>query len=489
MIRLIKNELAKIFKKKSFYIVMLVTLVFIIGYNVIMKNISNSENINYYGNLDEQIVYMEAELKELNPLDENDKSQYIDYKSSLEIYKLMKKYGVNSWQFSIVQTKINPYLRDLATYDTMINKDEVAYKETLNEYNELISRLDKDDWQSFARDDLEEANKQIEEQKKIKESAETEKQMAEADKMIRYLEVQKQTLEWRLDKNISYESSYYNGLIDQYYNSSISVIDYEMSKSEADTTLMKQDYYNSLERANKAKYDIENGTRTQDESNARGMLVNFFSEYEIFIVIVIVMIAGTIVSEEFNKGTVKLLLIRPYKRTTILTSKFITCLIMLAIIIISIMLMQFVVGGVVFGFDSFSTPVIEYDFNSSSIQEMSIASYMLIQTIGKLPIYVLLMTLAFALSTLFNNSAVAITLTLLGYMGSSMINMIGIQLDLDWVKYFVTPNWDLTQHFFGAIPMYEGTSLEFAMVINAIYFIIMLIPTYIVFKKRNIKNI
>lgn len=489
MIRLIKNELAKIFKKKSFYIVMLVTLAFIIGYNVIMKNISNSENINYYGNLDEQIVYMEAELKELNPLDENDKSQYIDYKSSLETYKLMKKYGVNSWQFSIVQTKINPYLRDLATYDTMINKDEVAYKETLNEYNELISRLDKEDWQSFARDDLEEANKQIEEQKKIKESAETEKQVAEADKMIRYLEVQKQTLEWRLDKNISYESSYYNGLIDQYYNSSISVIDYEMSKSEADTTLMKQDYYNSLERANKAKYDIENGTRTQDESNARGMLVNFFSEYEIFIVIVIVMIAGTIVSEEFNKGTVKLLLIRPYKRTTILTSKFITCLIMLAIIIISIMLMQFVVGGVVFGFDSFSTPVIEYDFNSSSIQEMSIASYMLIQTIGKLPIYVLLMTLAFALSTLFNNSAVAITLTLLGYMGSSMINMIGIQLDLDWIKYFVTPNWDLTQHFFGAIPMYEGTSLEFAMVINAIYFIIMLIPTYIVFKKRNIKNI
>ena len=49
------------------------------------------------------------------------------------------------------------------------------------------------------------------------------------------------------------------------------------------------------------------------ESNARGMLVNFFSHYEIFIVIIIVMIAGTIVSEEFNKGTIKLLLVRPYK--------------------------------------------------------------------------------------------------------------------------------------------------------------------------------
>lgn len=153
------------------------------------------------------------------------------------------------------------------------------------------------------------------------------------------------------------------------------------------------------------------------------------------------------------------------------------------------MLMQFIVGGIIFGFDSFGTPTIEYDFNAHEIQEMNIASYMLIQTIGKLPIYVLLMTLSFALSTLFNNSAVAITLTLLGYMGSSMINMIGLQMDLDWIRYFVTPNWDLTQHFFGALPMYEGTTIEFSIVINAIYFIIMLIPTYIVFKKRNIKNI
>ena len=30
------------------------------------------------------------------------------------------------------------------------------------------------------------------------------------------------------------------------------------------------------------------------------------------------MIAGTIVSEEFNKGTIKLLLVRPYSRNKIL---------------------------------------------------------------------------------------------------------------------------------------------------------------------------
>ena len=35
-------------------------------------------------------------------------------------------------------------------------------------------------------------------------------------------------------------------------------------------------------------------------------------------------------------------------------------------------------------FDSFGTPTIEYDFNAHEIQEMNVASYMLIQTIGKL---------------------------------------------------------------------------------------------------------
>lgn len=203
MIRLIKNEFVKIFKKKSFYIVMLVTLIFIVGYNIIMRNISNSENINYYGNLDEQIDYVEKDLQELDPLKESDKSQYIDYKSSLETYKLMKKYGVNSWQFSIVQSKVNPYLRELATFDTEKNKDEVAYKKTLEKCNELISKLDKEDWQFFAKSDLEEAEKQLKEQNKIIKESKSDKEIAEANKMIKYLQVQKQTLEWRLEKNIS----------------------------------------------------------------------------------------------------------------------------------------------------------------------------------------------------------------------------------------------------------------------------------------------
>ena len=111
------------------------------------------------------------------------------------------------------------------------------------------------------------------------------------------------------------------------------------------------------------------------------------------------------------------------------------------------------------------------------------------QALGKLGIYIPLMTLAFALSTIFTNSALAITIALLGYMGAPFVTQIGLVFDLDWIRYFITPNWDFTQFFFGNLPAYEGLTPIFSIAIVAIYMIIMLIPTFVIFKKKNIKNI
>ncbi len=83
------------------------------------------------------------------------------------------------------------------------------------------------------------------------------------------------------------------------------------------------------------------------QNNIRGILKIYFSEYGLFIIVMIVMIAGTIVSEEFNKGTIKLLLVRPYSRNKILLSKFITVLIMIIFSILAIVIMELLVGGMI----------------------------------------------------------------------------------------------------------------------------------------------
>ena len=224
-------------------------------------------------------------------------------------------------------------------------------------------------------------------------------------------------------------------------------------------------------------------------SDARGFLLNVFSKYELFIIITIVLIAGAIVSDEFNKGTIKSLLVRPYSRTKILLAKFITVLITVLFIMVVTVILQFIIGGILFGFDSLSIPNVVYNFKTGKIMEVGILKSIICTGLGKLPIYVLLGTLAFALSALFNNTAVAITITLLGYMASSIVNQFAYYYDMEWLKFFVTLNWDFTQFFYGNLPLIKGMSIPLSIIICLVYFVIMIIPTFVVFNKRNIKNV
>ena len=201
------------------------------------------------------------------------------------------------------------------------------------------------------------------------------------------------------------------------------------------------------------------------------------------------LISGAIVSEEFNKGTIKLLLVRPYSRLKILLAKFITVIITVLFTIVITIFLQLIVGGIFFGFDSLSIPAIVYNYQTNSLIQINIAKYVSIIALGKLPIYILIGTLAFVLSTLFNNTGVAITISLLGYMASSIVNQFAYYYNIKWLKFFVTPNWDFTQFLYGKLPQMEGLTMPFSLIICIIYFAIMMIPAFVVFKKKNIKNI
>ena len=227
----------------------------------------------------------------------------------------------------------------------------------------------------------------------------------------------------------------------------------------------------------------------QNTNTLKGILENFYSQFGIFLIVVVVMIAGTIVSEEFNKGTIKLLLVKPYTRNKILLSKAITTFIMIIFIIVITLIMQILIGGIIFGFDSLSEPVVAYNFNTNTMEEMNIFTNLGVQTLTQLPMIVLLATLAFAISTIFTNSTLAITISLLGFMSASIINQLAIGYDLQFMKYFVTMNWDLSMYLHGALPYMEGMNMTMSIIICVVYFLIMMIPTFMVFKKRNIKNI
>lgn len=482
MISLIQNELKKIFKKKSLLITLLVTLAFIILTNVIYK--LDFEN-SYYDYIEEEISFYGEQLKTLDP--EKDKDMYAQCKTELEVYQLVKKYDEKSWQAKIIQSEMRSCISNI-NYFTYQEKSDSGLKIAKAKYNEYIKRLDTDDWRYFAEEEVKEKNTEIDELKAMQEKTTNKLEIKELQSQIRGYEISRQIATWRLEKDIPYGNDYKNNCLNSYMVAMEDIRSYDFGETEKNYDSKKQ-YYKAQETAAINKYDIENETTVGDTSSAKGILLSTFDEYEIFLIVMFMMTAGVIVSEEFSKGTIKLLLIKPYKRSTILASKFITSIIVAIIVILLVLLMQFVVGGLIQGFDSFKNPTIIYDHTINNVKQINTIQYLAMQALGKAPMYILLMTLAFAFSTIFTNSALAITISLLGYMGSSVINMLALNLKLNWIKYFVTPNWNLTEYFWGGIPTFEGITLPFSIAIIVIYMVIMLVPTFIIFQKKNIKNI
>ena len=228
---------------------------------------------------------------------------------------------------------------------------------------------------------------------------------------------------------------------------------------------------------------------TLKSGDNREILINLFSNYELFILIIGIVIAASIVSEEFSRGTIKLLLVKPYNRVKILLSKLTVCICILVLATVFIAISQLIFGGLIQGFDSLNIPAIEYNFETNKVETMNIASYICLIGICKFPMYILLTTLAFTCSTLFTNTALAVSLPFLGYIATPFINQIALLYKIKQIIYFVTPNWDLTQYLFGKTPSFSGITMPFSIIVCAIYLIIMVILSLVIFKKRDIKNI
>lgn len=483
MSKLIKNELIKIFSKKSMIVIGVIILVIIIGFNVLNKISQNMSN-SYSAYSESYIRYLDEELSNLDPNKPSDINKYVETKSQKDLAILAKDYKETSWQAEVIGTVISPIIEEMNNYE-YIDKNNEALTISKAQYDEMLTALKNNDWKYFANKELDSLNTQIEELNTlIAQDSENE----DLKTQLKSLELQKEVVNLRLDKNINYGSDNYKSIAVQNYRMYMgNYIQSSQGKNLTDEE--KSEINGYLEKANLYKYDLYNDTEYQNTATANYTFQNSIDTYIAIIVMVVVIVAGVSISEEFNKGTVKLLLVRPYSRTKILISKLIAVFITMLITTATILLLQFIIGGIVYGFGTYMMNVVQFDFTTNSIVTLNIFAYLGLIFICKLPIFILIGTLAFALSTLFLNSPLAVALPILGYMGSDVINMIAISYKWDWIKYFVTPNWDLSQYLFGGTPMFSGISIEFSITICAIYFVIMLVASIVSFKKRNIKNV
>ncbi|MCM1052683.1 MAG: ABC transporter permease [Ruminococcus sp.] len=463
MIRLIKNELVKIFKKRSFMIVTIVFILYALLTNFIYKDM---DNYNLESGPD--IKELESINKDLDITLEENLDEYIENISMIDALKLKDKFKGTS----------TDYLIDTYLYDIIFEKYTNKYKTkdpnldiTLeNKYNILYTKIKNNDYKYFLNLEKE----------RIEEKIKT----ATDKKVLKLNESLLKIYEYRLDNSIPYDNQDYLYQSINYITTNLA--EYYNLKDKNGLTKEETKRLNFLEKEiNINKYVIENKININDSSSLYAVLKNFSSEFELFILIYIVLICGSIVSEEFNKGTIKFLLTKPYKRSTILTSKLLTVLLLVPLVILFMIITEIILGGIILGFKTIELPAILYNHSLISVP---ILKYLLLTLGAKIPIYLILTVFSFMLSVITLSTSASITLTFLLYLVGNIINSLALTYSFNLFKLFVSLHWDFSYLINFTNNPYNIKPLISLLVVG-IYIIIMLIISYMFFNKKDVKNI
>lgn len=438
-------------------------------------------------NLKKEEETLQKELKKDNITNNSDISTYLTIQTKLDLIKLKKQFPSTSWQYRKIDTYMYQIVYQL-NYCNYKKEAECIITEVEEKYTEVLEKLKQDDWRYFLekqKDELKEQQKDIESQLS---QVTIQQQKNDLEQSLSELKQEMKILNYRLENNIKEDSSYLNVALEAYQENNQIVKHYQ----ELNKTLNRQEeleHRDALEKEKINQYIVEHRQNINKQNNLNYQLRTIVEDYEIFIVILILIVSSTIICDEFRDGTIKLLLIKPYSRGKILISKYFASIAVLAISILFLFLMQMIIGGFIFGFKSLNIPVIVYHFKLSKIVTYPIFSYMIIRILAKLPLFFMLLTISVLLGILFSSNVISITIPLLLYMFSYSLHTLAVQYHIEFMRYLITMNWNFQDYLFGGISDFSFINFKFSCIVWIIYFIIIVVLTFICFKKKNIRNI
>ncbi|MDN7244243.1 ABC transporter permease [Planococcus shenhongbingii] len=249
------------------------------------------------------------------------------------------------------------------------------------------------------------------------------------------------------------------------------------------TAEMEQDEFASFSNPmiiEKNNYHLENNIKPKPYDAWEYVLENAMisSLLSLFTIIV----AAGIIANEFQWGTIKLLLIRPISRTKILLAKYVSVLVFAATLLVSLLIFSWVIGALFFGVNGLSPNIVIS--TADGFAESNVIKEILVSYGFKMVTLVMMATFAFMISTIFRSSSMAIGLAIFLMMaGSTMMSFVS---RYEWSKYILFANTNLMQYFNGAQPLVEGMTLTFSIIVLGVYFVVFHAAAWIAFTKRDV---
>ncbi|PGO34049.1 ABC transporter permease [Bacillus cereus] len=217
-----------------------------------------------------------------------------------------------------------------------------------------------------------------------------------------------------------------------------------------------------------------------DENEFKGSYLDFASSetglITLFATIFGITIASRMITDEFQKGTIKQLLIRPRKRITILFSKYITVLLTIVFIIFANMFIAMIIGGIV---------------KDGSKTELTLGIVMK-STLYQVLSPFFFATLAFFLANVFRKSVLPLIITMFLFFLQGPINMVLMMFAKGVAKFVVFFHLNLSVYDSNKLVSggMEPTFTEFTFITSfllvAAYFAVLLVASSVLFQKRDV---
>ncbi|AKE15770.1 MULTISPECIES: ABC transporter permease [Bacillus] len=186
--------------------------------------------------------------------------------------------------------------------------------------------------------------------------------------------------------------------------------------------------------------------------------------------------ASRTITDEFQKGTIKQLLIRPRKRMTVLFSKYITVLLTMLFIVFASTLIAMIIGLIVM------------DGSKTELTLGIVLKTILYQLLS--PFF--FATLAFFLANVFRKSVLPLIITMFLFFLQGAINMVLIMFAKGVAKFVVFNHLDLRAYDSnklingGMEPTFTEFTFTTSLLLVAAYFVVLLVASSALFQKRDV---
>ncbi|MBT2693755.1 ABC transporter permease subunit [Bacillus sp. ISL-55] len=199
----------------------------------------------------------------------------------------------------------------------------------------------------------------------------------------------------------------------------------------------------------------------------------------------VVVVGSANVAAEFSDGTIKQLLIRPHQRWRILLSKYIAVIIYALLLVLTLIVSGYIIGLLLFGSGDFNMKMFEITLEGRKVA--IVGTQFFLKMLYFIPSLLIIMTIAFMLSTLFKSQALAVGIGIFVLFFSSTLGGIILMLadKYTWAKFLIFPHLDLTVYALQD-RILENITLPVSLSILAVYYAIFMMLTFFFFQKRDI---